>query len=46
MGMQDISYVQDFINAAREMGVRVGPGRGSAAAALSPMRSLSRTLIL
>jgi DNA polymerase-3 subunit alpha len=26
--------VQDFINAAREMGVRVGPGRGSAAGSI------------
>lgn len=26
--------VQDFINAAREMGIRVGPGRGSAAGSL------------
>lgn len=36
-GMQYAGYfliVQDFINAARNMGVRVGPGRGSAAGSL------------
>ncbi|MBM4168218.1 MAG: DNA polymerase III subunit alpha [Ignavibacteria bacterium] len=36
-GMQYAGYfliVQDFINAARAMGVRVGPGRGSAAGSL------------